>query len=777
MNARKLAFAMLVALALTAASALPASATTAQPDIDTSVNRGAAWIKSQQNLTNGAITGFGGDWSISALAAAGDHAADVRGPAVGDPPALPPSLQDYYLADWTANAWLGNPTRPATDYERATLLAYAAGLDPARLSADQNLLAQLAGIYTPSTGTFGSASLLNGQMFALLALGRTKMPKSVLARNVHYMRQHVHADGGFTFSTVTTAASYNAASDIDMTGAAIGGFCEAGVPTSDPIIQNAIAFLKSKQVDATGGFNHMYGVNTDSAAWAVSGLNACGIDPQGVEFTTPSGKTPIDYLISQQLLPDPPGTTYGSFRYTTGVAANLYSSQNAVRALAGEAFTSEPAPRANAGDSVVKPAPVVPPGTLVPLAIVIDNGTGTLQLCKITAPTGITVAQVLDAGKTASYPAGCISELTSSGNAITSINGFRGNGSGNGWKVSIDRSAEANPGATTVKLGDTIQLRLEKPAVEFGNQPQASVGPQQTFRFYAVDQTRSIREVVLDGANADDFSMTRDTCSWKTLRVGEMCMIQIRFVPSAQGARSAQLRVPGAFTTDPTLTLNGVGTSLPQGPTGATGAQGSTGATGAQGEAGSTGATGAQGETGSTGATGASGENGENGATGATGAQGATGATGANGANGQDGATGATGANGQNGTDGQDGDDGAPGAKGDPGVQGPQGAPGPQGAQGPAGRDARVTCTVKRGKRTQKVTCKVALTSSVAAKGARVTLLKGSRVIARGTARSLTISPKLRSGNYVLVAQNGATTEARTVSIKRTRQSLVIAAR
>lgn len=733
---RSTRIAMLAACAVLAslAGSTTASATSSPGDIQTSHQRGADYIRTLQNLTTGEIPGFGGDWSISALAAAGVNAADVHGPAVGDPAVTPPSLQDFYLNTWTGPTWKGNPTFAATDYERATLLAHSAGLNPAKLAADQNLIAQLAGLWAPSTGTFGSASLLNGQMFALLSLGRTKTPKAVIARIVNYMRQHVHADGGFTFSTVSTAANYNSSGDVDMTGAALGAFCEAGVPRTDPIVVNGLNYLRGRLVDSTGAFNALFGVNTDSNAWAVSGLNACGVDAQGADFTTPSGKTPVDFLISQQNLPSPATAAYGSYRYQAGTAANLNSTQTAVRALAGGVFAANPPARANPSDPTLRPDPVVAPGSLVPIALSIDDGSGTLRFCKVTTGLGATVAQVVEDAQTTSFPVGCVSELTRSGNAITSINGSKGNGSGSGWKVSLDQSAEAAPGATPIALGQSIALRLEKPVVEFGTQPQSTVGPVRSFKFFGIDQNRSIRDVALDGANADDFMITQDTCSNATLRIGIACSIKVRFVPSSTGAKTAQLRVPGAFTTDPTYTLNGTGGVLPAGATGATGSTGEAGTAGATGETGSTGATGATGS---------------DGATGSNGANGATGATGSNGANG---ATGPIGSNGSN---------GAPGLKGD------TGAPGAAGAQGPAGRNATVKCKTVKVKGKKRLRCDVSFVKASSTKNTKATLLRGSRVYASGTTNKLTATRSVPSGTYVLVLQRGSASEVFVLTVRK----------
>ena len=116
-----------------------------------------------------------------------------------------------------------------------------------------------------------------------------------------------------------------------------------GVPADDPAVAEALAYLKGKQDEASGGFSSdFFGVNADTTAWAVNGLRECGIDPQGPEWTTSAGKTPLDFLLPLQ-------KADGSFRWqaseTDADPDNLYSTQGAVTGLVGDGFGTEPAER------------------------------------------------------------------------------------------------------------------------------------------------------------------------------------------------------------------------------------------------------------------------------------------------------------------------------------------------------------------------------------------------------------------------------------------------
>ncbi len=166
----------------------------------------------------------------------------------------------------------------------------------------------------------------------MLALKTTRFPPGRSAPAASYLRKRQHDDGGWTYSAAMTPAAKAEPSEPDMTGAAIAALCEAGAPAYDPSVAPALAYLQGLLVDATGAFHYAFGDNADATAWAVSGLNACGIDPQSAAWTTASGKTPIDHLLSLQV---PSGPEAGGFGYENTSEANLYSTQDALRAIAG----------------------------------------------------------------------------------------------------------------------------------------------------------------------------------------------------------------------------------------------------------------------------------------------------------------------------------------------------------------------------------------------------------------------------------------------------------
>jgi hypothetical protein len=445
----------LVLIAALAAIHPPSAGAATQAEIDDAVAGGAQWLRAQQGPSpfdpsepyTGQIPGFGGDWAATALAVAGVDSADVRNLALG-----PPSLQDHLSGAYSNGYWIEPPSFdpifgvPATEYERAILVSHAAGLDPARLSAESNLPAQLAGVWNGSTGSFGTPSS-NATAFGILALIQTPVPSWALEPAVSYLRRNQHDDGGWTFGTATTATARATPGDPDMTGAAIAALCEAGVPVYDTDVAEGLEFLHAG-LEESGAIEAPFGSNVDTNAWAISGLNACGIDPQSPEWTTAAGNTPVDYVLSLQVTTAGPDA--GGFGYSSPEFPGVYTTQDAMRVIAGEVFSAEPLS--------LRPVADVPSGTAVPHALAIAFAPGDVRMCKVTAPVGATVAAVLEAAKTSSYPPGCVSSVGVSGGAVETIDGYSPASDDDAWLVQLDSGTPAAAGPQPVGFGDVVSL-------------------------------------------------------------------------------------------------------------------------------------------------------------------------------------------------------------------------------------------------------------------------------------------------------------------------------
>lgn len=440
-----------------------ANATSSQSEIDAAIALGAGYFSSQQDAATGAIPGFGNEQAVTALVAAGVDAAERR-VSPGDP-----SLQDFLLGEYGSEAWGDEPPQGlVTEYEQAILTAHAAGLDPARLSAVSNQPAQLAGLWNPAAGSFGEPTS-NSTVFGILAMKESSLPSWALAPAIAFLRRNQHDDGGWAYLSAPTPDARAEPSEEDMTGAAIAALCEAGVPTYDPTVSAALQYLNGRLADASGGIEYLYGpANADDTGWVVSGLNACGIDPQSPAWTTSAGKTPIDFLLSLRVQS---GAGAGGFGYEDNAVANFYASQDALRAIAGGVFTAEP--------QSVRTPPTPAPGTQVPHLLAIELAPGNVRMCKVTAAAGAPAAAVLAAAEESSHPAGCVTSFELAGGRLRSLDGVAPENADEAWMLRLDRGAAAIAGEQPVGFGDVVSLRLgDVPAAGGGKEgPAGPTGP------------------------------------------------------------------------------------------------------------------------------------------------------------------------------------------------------------------------------------------------------------------------------------------------------------
>jgi hypothetical protein len=226
-----------------------------------------------------------------------------------------------------------------------------------------------------------------------------------------------------------------------------------------------------------------------------------------------------------------------------------------------------------------------------------------------------------------------------------------------------------------------------------------------------------------DPASRGEFLLADDACTGLTVQPGETCSVLVRYAPGRAEVTSEEALVFTTNTAEGSEEVPLVATSAVLPETGP-GPEGPAGPTGPEGPKGTTGAEGPKGDTGDTGPKGADGSNGAAGPTGPAGPKGDVGAT------------------------------GATGPAGPRGSQGPKGAP---------GRDATVRCEIGGGSKAKgvKVTCKV----SYEAKGSRADarklshrqakLLRGGKVVARGTVAHLLASRSLEPGVYTMQVRTG----------------------
>jgi hypothetical protein len=438
-----------------------ASATSTKAEIEASVSKGVTYLEGLQETSGG----FPSDWDIDSLAATGVAAANLKKTGAET------DARTWYhklVGNETATKWPKEAL--VTEYERAALVAYAAGIDPARVSKTQNLIAGIASYYQPeSPGYYGPPGNFNGTVFALLALVDTKttggvqrVPNALLKKSIEVIEKNQHTDGGWAWEKAEgSETKLKAAAEPDMTGAAMAALCGAHVEKSSTVIKKGATYLKAKLLSSNGAFESEFGANTDSNAWAVQGLDACGIEPQGTEFTA-SGtkKTPIDFLISQQL-------ASGAFRYlTTGSSANEYSSQDAVRALTGAGFTvTPPVPTGGLEQWFAESGFSTSEGVKSQLTLIINNESSALKVCSVSVEpkaATTTLGKVLEAAVKGTAPSECVTGFSSEAGteAISQINSYPATPDAL-WDYSIDGGTEKQATLKSeIQLGDTTYLRF-----------------------------------------------------------------------------------------------------------------------------------------------------------------------------------------------------------------------------------------------------------------------------------------------------------------------------
>ena len=152
--------------------------------------------------------------------------------------------------------------------------------------------------------------------------------------------------------------------------------------------------------------------------------------------------------------------------------------------------------------------------------------------------------------------------------------------------------AVANSGSDTVSVfikQRVVELTRAPAGLTFALQPRHTLSAAQSVTLTNTGGVPLLVETVaLTGADAGDFIVSSDACRGRRLLAGfdDSCSIDVRFAPTAAGARTASLRVVDDHAGSHTVALGGTGGDLPAGPAGAAGEDGATGPPGPTGPAG-----------------------------------------------------------------------------------------------------------------------------------------------------------------------------------------------
>ncbi len=146
----------------------------------------------------------------------------------------------------------------------------------------------------------------------------------------------------------------------------------------------------------------------------------------------------------------------------------------------------------------------------------------------------------------------------------------------NGAAVSVaiaDFNADGRPDLTTANDGaNNAAVLINKSApkavptpsrLSFGSQ---RVGTRSSPRSVAIANAGAARlhvsKVRIGGRNPDDFKVPDEDCTGRAILVGRRCTVQVRFAPTARGARAAVLQVSSDDPRSPLgIPLSGTGTA------------------------------------------------------------------------------------------------------------------------------------------------------------------------------------------------------------------------
>jgi len=226
-------------------------------------------------------------WSIMALSASGNNPEAFE----------PPSPVDYLSQN---NDQLIESFNFTADLARNILAIIAAGKNPESFGNGNMVVPEgdyISALIALHDGQqFGAIESLNEDFWAILALvaaGYTQEDE-IISTTASYIIENQGPDLGWSWATPNNEWYYD--SDPDNTAAAIMALVRAGVRSDNPLIKNAIEYLKTTQGDA-GGFVS-YGLeNTGSTAWVMAALSIVGEDPSA---WVKNGYSPVNYLLSMQ---------------------------------------------------------------------------------------------------------------------------------------------------------------------------------------------------------------------------------------------------------------------------------------------------------------------------------------------------------------------------------------------------------------------------------------------------------------------------------------------
>ena len=261
----------------------------------------------------------------------------------------------------------------------------------------------------------------------------------------------------------------------------------------------------------------------------------------------------------------------GSPKNYTGLAQGSHTFAVQARDVAGN-LDPTPATRAWTVDTVAPETVLDPSGPS-------GNTTATTATFTFTSEPGAVFNCRLDNG---TINTSCTSPMTYSG-LPEGQHTFRV------WARDAVHNTDASPELRTWTVVVPEAGVVPSPAsLAFGSEATGTIGAARTLTLTSSGNVPLVVDRVrVAGSHAEDFLNAADSCSGETIAPDATCTIKLRFAPSAQGSRTAVLKVvSNAPNGDLVVDLGGTGTAPGTGPAGATGATGATGPAGPAGPVG-----------------------------------------------------------------------------------------------------------------------------------------------------------------------------------------------
>jgi hypothetical protein len=312
---------LLLAFAATVLLLLPAAASA--DDRLPHVLRGLDYLHAKQEVTGGFTVTYT-SWCILAIRAAQESVTADAWTVDGKDP-----FSYINGLNHTSVAGSGDVSNVPSYYSKTIMAYVAAGKKDKIYSAGVppvDLLAELLK-YRHDDGHFSlaasnpDAASVNTTIWAVLAMHSAGIGDSRLTMAVDWLYGQALDNGGFP-------SQPGRAADVDDTAAAIQALMAGGVGSGDPVVQNALGFLREAQ-RSDGGFPSLLSDSrtyAESTAWAIQAISAAGQDP---EAWTVGDKNPVKALKALQ-------AGSGAFEHYDGqVSTPLLTTPQAIIALSG----------------------------------------------------------------------------------------------------------------------------------------------------------------------------------------------------------------------------------------------------------------------------------------------------------------------------------------------------------------------------------------------------------------------------------------------------------